>query len=154
MNTKFRIAFLLPVIVCLASCSDPDADVKADLTAKARKQIEFAGVGFTVDSGVVSLSGACPTGPMRDQLEATVREVYGVTGVRNSIRIAPVVIGTDRELKLRVDSVLQEYPQARAEVSDSVVVLQGQVKSAQVNELIAALQGLGPRQLENRLEVR
>lgn len=146
------VILLVPVVLGLASCGDPDADVKADLTAKARERIEFAGVGFTVSDGVVTLTGSCPTATMRDRIEKDVREVYGVTDVRNGITVAPVVIGTDRDLKVRVDSVLQGYPKARADVSDSVVVLHGQVESAELSDLIVALRGLGPRQLQNRLE--
>src|SRR5947209_4589122 len=107
---QLSIFFLL--IFALFSCSQQykDEAIKKDLTSKAKSGKEFTGVRFVVNDGIVSLSGECPTPQDRNKVESTVRGVYAVKGVINNITIAPVVIGTDKQLKQSVDSTLKTYP--------------------------------------------
>jgi hypothetical protein len=149
---KHILVFLAAML--LSSCKEKDAAIKADLTAKARDQMEYAGVRFTVADGVVNLSGACATEQMRDRLIGQIRKVYGVKRVSGNIVIAPVIVGTDWQLKLGVDSILANYPGVQALVRDSVVALEGRLEPEQWPKLLAAIQSLQPRGLVSRLAAR
>src|SRR4051812_10732989 len=104
INILLPAAFWIVISGVLASChSDKDAIIKADLSTKAESEKDFAGVLYTVENGMVTLEGACPSGKSKDAVEKTTKGLYGVKQVVNHIVIAPVVIGTDELLKKRVD---------------------------------------------------
>src|SRR3954447_24466450 len=146
------LAFLATFI--FAGCQNSDTDIKGDIATKAEQDKNFAGVRFTVENGIVNLAGECPTEKAKTTVETTVKGIYGVINVENNIRLAPVVIGTDQQLKQSVDSVLKKYAGAQALVRDSVVVLQGQVKQNEVQKLTAAIATLQPKRVENNLSVK
>ena len=81
----------------------------------------------------------------------TVKGVYVVKDVLNRITIAPVVIGTDQQLKQQVDSVLKTYPDVKAIVKDSIVQLQWQAQRKDEQKLLSSIQQLQPRQLQNEV---
>ena len=58
----------------------------------------------------MTLNGECATDKSKNTVEKTVKAVYGVKDVVDNIAVAPVVIGTDQQLKQGVDSVLEDYP--------------------------------------------
>src|SRR5947209_14049420 len=134
---KLRSIVSALVLIVLAGCSKQtiDKETKADLISKAKDQPTFAGVTFSVNGGIVSLSGTCATKKDRSEVEASVRDLAGVKEVIDNIVIAPVVIGTDRQLKQSVDSAMKEYPSVMASVRDSVVVLSGQGKDKDISKI-------------------
>lgn len=74
---------VVAVFACLAafvfvSCQNSDTDIKGDLATKAEQDKNFAGVGFTVENGIVNLTGECATDKARSTAESTVKGVYGV----------------------------------------------------------------------------
>lgn len=154
----FRGLFLLNIIlVLIAGCGDrksKDADVKADLVTKAKKEKAFSGVRFTVRNGIVTLNGICPTEKSKTTVESTVKGVYGVTSVVNNLAIGSVIIGTDEQLRESVDSVLKKYPAVQALVTDSAVLLEGQVEGKEAPKLAASIEKLRPKRLENRVVVQ
>jgi osmotically-inducible protein OsmY len=152
-QSGWLLAVLIPI---LASCSSPDKQdksIKADLTVKAEKKQDFAGVIFTVEKGIVTLSGQCPTDKSKTSVEGTVKKLYGVKDVVNNITIAPVVIGTDQGLKHQVDSVLKKYAGVQALTRDSIVHLEGKVKQDELPQLTAAINSLSPRQIDSKVSV-
>ena len=142
---------LLFFAFCGCSQQQKDEEIKKDLTSKAKSGMEFAGVRFVVHDGIVSLSGECPTEQARTKVVNTVKGVYAVKGVLNHITIAPVVIGTDQQLKQQVDSLLKTYPDVEAIVKDSIVQLQGQAQHKDEQKLLSSIQQLQPRQLQNEV---
>jgi hypothetical protein len=136
-----------------SNCSpeNKDVSVKKDLAVKAKSEIDFIGVRFVVNDGIVTLNGVCPTKSAVDAVHNKVKHLYGVKDVVNNLEIAEVVIGTDWMLKRGVDSVLTEYSQVEAITRDSVVTLLGKVDASKKEELILKMKGLMPRQLNVRL---
>ncbi len=144
------------IVILVSSCSQTyqDKSTKADLTAKAKTELAFVGVRFTVKDGVVTLSGKCPTEQVKTQVEKKAAEIAGVKQVVNQISIAPVMITADHPLQQKVDSLLLEYPQAQAIVTDSVITLQGQVASKDLEKLLNGLKHLKARQVQNDLSLQ
>ena len=142
-------------VFAFVSCSrNKDATIKADLTTKATTEKDFSGVRFTVEDGVVTLSGVCATDKARNSVYEKVKGLYAVKDVVNNLSIGPVVIGTDELLKQGVDSVLKKYAGVQAIVRDSVVELEGKATSHESEKLIAAIEKLAPERVENKLMVR
>jgi hyperosmotically inducible periplasmic protein len=152
---------LLILLLCgqltfvLESCNGgKDATIKADLTTKAKSDKELTGVRFTVENGIVTLSGECPTEKTKNAVETKVKKLYGVKSVINNIEVGPVVIGTDELLKEGVDSILKNYAAVQAIVKDSVVELQGRVESKNSQKLIAEIEKLKPERIDNKLSLK
>ncbi len=149
--------YLLPVFICslllLCSCSQEqrDREIKADFTVKAKGDIDYAGIRFTVKDGIISIDGECPTQVAKSKVETKAKALYAVKEIISHIKIAPVVIGTDHQLKQGVDSILGKYPGVEAIVKDSVVHLLGKAENKDEQKLLAAIQTLRPRQLQNEV---
>ena len=152
-SNRIQLSIFYLLVIALCSCSQQykDEAIKKDLTSKAKSAKEFIGVRFVVNDGIVSLSGECPTPQARSKVENTVRGVYAVKGVLNNITIAPVVIGTDQQLKQSVDSSLKTYPGVTAIVKDSIVQLLGKAQSKDQQKLLSAIQSLQPKRLESEV---
>ena len=148
---QVSIFYLIVIAFCSCSQDYKDKEIKKDLTSKVKNEKEFIGVRFVVNEGIVSLSGECPTPQARSKVENTVRGVYAVKGVLNNITIAPVVIGTDQQLKQSVDSSLKTYPGVTAIVKDSIVQLLGKAQSKDQQKLLSAIQSLQPKRLESEV---
>lgn len=46
-----------------------DKEIKADIVTKTKTDINFAGISYTVEGGVVTLTGSCPTAKSRSEAE-------------------------------------------------------------------------------------
>jgi osmotically-inducible protein OsmY len=149
------ITFLSFETVVLTSCSEnKDEMIKADLTTKAKSDKDFLGVRFTVENGIVTLSGQTPTEKARGAVCRKVKRLYGVKGVVNNLNIGAVVVGTDELLRQSVDSVLSNYAGVQAVVKDSIVELEGKLGSKESEKLLAAIEKLGPERVENKLIIK
>jgi hyperosmotically inducible protein len=155
-RTKYQLLFsvIMLVVALLPGCAPKDTTIKADLVTKAKSEKDFAGVRIVVDKGVVTLNGECATEKSKSTVETTVKGVYGVKDVVDNISVAPVVIGTDQQLKQGVDSLLRDFPGVEAITKDSVVHLQGKVPDEDVMKLKDAVNTLKPKMVDARLTSR
>ena len=147
------LIYVLLVAIVFSNCSpeNRDVSVKKDLAAKVKAEIDFVGVRFTINEGVVTLNGVCATRSALDAVFEKVKHLYGVKDVVNNLQIAEVVIGKDWMLKRGVDSILTGYPQVEAITKDSVVTLLGKVDADRKEELLLKMKGLMPRRIELKL---
>lgn len=89
---KHPVFFLLMLIAVCTSCSKEhrDREIKADLTTKAKNELNFAAVNYTVDDGIVNLTGKCGSEKSKQEAEETVKGINIVNGIVNKIVVAPV----------------------------------------------------------------
>ena len=154
---KINYAFFLFLLMAIGtSCSKErrDKDIKADLTAKAKNELNFAAVNFTVEDGVVTLTGKCGSEKSKGEVEQTVKGINIVKGIINKIVVAPVVISSDWPLKQSVDSVLKDYPEVQADVKSGTIVLEGKVQNKDAGKILAGLNQLHPQKIENELKLQ
>ena len=147
---------LLALVIFLTGCSQQkkDREIKADITAKAKSEIAFAGVNYTVSNGIVDVTGVCPSAKERDKVESAVRRIAGVKEVKNSIAIGPVVLDADFSLKQSVDSLLMNYNLAGASVENSNVILTGSVPEKDLQKILNGLKKLPVAGVVNQLAVQ
>jgi hypothetical protein len=154
--TKRRMAATgLSAVLLLLSCSRQTMDraIKGDIATKAKTEIAFAGVNYTVADGVVNLSGACPSPKEKSNVETTVQKIAGVKKVVNNISLSPVLLDENFSLKQSVDSVLKDYNLVTAQLQNKQVVLTGQAGEKEAQELTKSLQQLPVSGIENRLSI-
>lgn len=147
---------IIAAMLSFAGCSQQskDKEIKADITTKTKTDVNFAGVSYTVNNGIVTLTGNCPTAKSKSDAEATIKGINIIKGINNQIQIAPVELTADFTLKQSVDSVLAAYPAVKADVAQQVVTLTGQTKKQEVNKLIPAIDKLNPMKVENQLTIQ
>ncbi|MDY0904472.1 BON domain-containing protein [Pedobacter sp. CFBP9032] len=137
----FLTCLLLMVALMMSGCREGirDEEIKADLTMKAKEDLNFAGVQFYVENAQVTLSGSCPTLKSRALLIQKIKAIHVVDTIINNLEIAPVVLTTTFGLKQDVDSILSKYPTVTALVTDSIVVIKGKVKDQERGKLLRSL---------------
>jgi hyperosmotically inducible periplasmic protein len=147
--------------VALVSCKGnvSDADLQTEVNNKLADE---AGNGLTasVSGGVVTLSGTCKDEECRRECAEEVKGVKGVKSVVNNITVVstpttdPVVITADAPLQDAANNVVKGYKDVKAEVKDGVITLRGEIERSKLQELMAALNALKPKRVENQLAIR
>jgi len=135
------LTVLLPVLLAASSCNSYycDRQIKEDITSKAKNDVNFAGLKFTVKNGEVRLFGNCPTERCLIEVNTTLQSIHVIKKIKNEAGIAPVTINSSYAKKLEVDSVLSGYPAVWAEVSDTAVVLRGNIEEKETPKLLKTI---------------
>lgn len=144
---------LMMIYPLVLSCSSEkrDQQIKADLVSKAKEDINFAGVMFTVSNARVYLWGSCPTERSRALVREKIGTIHVIKAVNDQIKVNAVEVDRDLDLKLKADSVSAKYPGVAVSVSDNVVTLVGKVAPDKLNVLIASIAQLNPKAIRNQL---
>jgi osmotically-inducible protein OsmY len=111
-----------------------DPQIARNAAAAVRFQLPTAmnSVQVIVDKGHVTLEGEVPWNFQRDAVESAVRNLKGVVGVRNLVRIAPRVIPA--QIKNRIEEAFRRSAEVDAgrivvAADGGEVVLSGRVRS-------------------------
>ncbi|HEY0679572.1 MAG TPA: BON domain-containing protein [Chitinophagaceae bacterium] len=156
----FLLAFAVMLSASLISCKAKNTD--AEIQTEVNKQLaDEAGssLNASVSNGVVTLTGTCKDEECRRSCAEEVKGVKGVKDVVNNITVAttstaPVEVTADAPLQEAVNNVLKEYKDVKAEVKDGVVTLRGEIKRDNLQELMAAVNALKPKKVDNQLAIK
>jgi osmotically-inducible protein OsmY len=146
------------LLAAFLSCGNSDKDVQKNIDEKFANN---PNVKASVKDGVVTLTGSCPDESCKTIAEATAKDVKGVKRIDNQINVAApvapeptVMITEDASLKNSVDSVVKNYKGVKAEVADGVVTLTGEIKRAQLSELMQDVSATKPKKIDNKLQIK
>ena len=155
---------LLPtfiLFVSLAACNSKtsDADVKTSVDNAIAANSNLTGAYSDVKDGVVTLTGQVKDESAKASAETTAKGVKGVKSVNNNLTVtpppaAPVEVTADDPLKASVDNTVRSYPGVSASVNDGVITLTGQIKRADLQNLMKSLNSLKPKKIENQLTIK
>jgi hypothetical protein len=145
-------SILFFLIIAATGCKTSDNEIKGDVATKAKADINFAGVKYTVKNGVVLLTGNCPSIESKKTVVKQIKNIKVVKGVVDRINIAPVVLDNNLVLKSSVDSVLQTYPSVQADVTQTGVILNGTAPKKDVDKLMSAITKLDPGRVQNNIK--
>ncbi|QJD95831.1 BON domain-containing protein [Mucilaginibacter robiniae] len=153
VQKMFTTVAVVAALSSIAGCSQQkkDKEIKADITIKAKTDVNFVGVNYTVDQGIVTLTGTSPAQKTKEAVEHTVKSINIIKGVNNQIKVGSVLLDNDYTLKLAVDSVLADYPAVEARVEQQVVTLLGKTPKQEAGKLLPAIDKLHPAKVENEL---
>ena len=149
-------ALMFTMLILAAGCSQPsiDKEIKADIFAKTKSDVNFAGVNCTVEKGVVTLSGRCSSAHSKGEAEQIIKSINIIKGINDQILIGPVTLTSDFFLKQEVDSVLTLYPAVVAIISGQTVNLTGKIEKQAVGNMLPAINNLHPAEIENNLNIQ
>ncbi|HET6766591.1 MAG TPA: BON domain-containing protein [Chitinophagaceae bacterium] len=165
MDKKINRVLAIPLLVfflmtSVSSCKQKvsDADLKTSVDNAIAANTSLSGANTDVKDGVVTLSGEVKDDAAKASAETVAKGVKGVKSVVNNLTVAPppapVVITADDPLKTSVDATLKAYSGVSATVQDGVVTLTGEIKRADLQNLIKALNELRPKKIENKLTIK
>ncbi|MDQ0639952.1 hypothetical protein QF042_003517 [Pedobacter sp. W3I1] len=140
-NTRAHLNACLLAVSLLSACSQKARDqaIKADLTTKAKEDVNFAGARFSVEKGTVTLTGSCPSVKSKNLLMQKIKTIHIIDSIDDRLVIRPVTIGPSFSLSQQVDSILAAYPSVIATVSDTTVVLTGKVPATALEKMVSAV---------------
>ena len=153
----FAGALSFSLISCKSGTSD--ADIQTEVTKKLSDE-GGANLTSSVSNGVVTLSGSCKDEECRRSCADEVKDIKGVKNVVNNITVAaavdttPVEVTADAQLQEAVNNVVKDYKDVKAEVKDGVVTLRGEIQRSKLQDLMAALNSLKPKKVDNELAIK
>lgn len=140
--------------------SDRDIAEAALASLKWRAAIPDERIQVTVEDGWVTLDGDVENHFQRQETERVVRQLLGVVGVTNRIRVAPRVTPEPDAVRKDIEQALVRSARLdargiRVRTEDSRVVLEGSVRSwAELEEAAgAAWAAPGVAEVDNRISV-
>jgi len=153
---RHAILYILVCTLLMVSCNsyEKDKQIKADLTIKAKEDINFAGVNFTVKNRDVKIWGNCPTYKSKMAILQKLGTIHVINHIDDQLAIGQLYLGQDHDLKLLADSLLAKHPESWAVITDQNVILKGNVKEKQLPKLLEAIhQQIPERALINQTTV-
>jgi hyperosmotically inducible periplasmic protein len=161
VNTISRSLLIVMAFSSLTFIACKSNPTDSEILTSVNEKIAGKGLTASVNNGVVTLSGECPTEDCRTNSADAVKSVKGVKSVENNIQVAsaaplpaPVEIASDEALKTSVNDVVKNYKGVKAEVKDGVITLRGEIKRDNLQNLIVSLNELKPRKVENQLVIK
>ncbi|MDJ1502515.1 BON domain-containing protein [Xanthocytophaga agilis] len=153
---------MFSILLSVSSCKKKPDDTAITESVKVKTQ-NIQGVNVSVKEGVVTLSGEVETPELSTQAEEAAKTADGVKSVVNTLTVkappAPVeperTFSPDDSLKTAVDDKFKQYniSGVTASVKDGEVTLEGNVKRAQLQEVIKAANEAKPKKVNNKLTI-
>jgi len=160
MNKRINRVLAIPLtvfflIASVISCKQKtsDADLKTAVDNAIAANSNLSGAYTDVKDGVVTLSGEVKTDAAKESAETAAKGINGVKSVVNNLTVAPapapVEITPDDPLKAAVENTIKPYPGVKATIQNGVVTLSGEIKKADLQKLMIALNSLKPKSIDN-----
>lgn len=156
-NAALAFALVAGLSAGLTSCKSQE---KKDAEAKAKIEAAAPGVTVTVKDGVATLSGEMASDADKTAAEVAAQKVEGIKSVVNQTTVtppqapAPVVINPDQALIDAANTVTKNFAGVTAAVKDGIVTLTGEIKKAELQQLMAAINAIHPKKVENKLVIK
>lgn len=136
----------------LYSCKSQE---EKDKETKAKIEAAAPGVSVTVNNGVATITGQVNDDAAKAAMEETVKKVDGVKSVVNSLDVPPPpVINPDQQLIDAANTIVAKYQGVMSSVVNGVVTLTGEIKRADLPNLMSEINSIGPKSVENKLTVK
>lgn len=106
--------------------------VEAVLASEPSLSLASSNVNVSAGGDIVTLSGTAPDYSSLDAIEATVKQMPGVTRVYNDVRVEPItsVDAVDENIAFSLQRSLVDQPKVSIEVVRGVVMLRGEPSSS------------------------
>ena len=149
-----KIGFFSIIFFCFFSaCSSKPSDT--EMQQSINKQLSgnenYKGVTASVSHGTVTLNGNCEGKNCVTEIGKIVKENNYVDSVINKIRQPDT--NKDVPLNISLQKIISKYPGVQAEISDSVITLNGSITRQNLPPLMEEISALH-KKVDDRLEVK
>lgn len=159
---KITTLMTLALLAILVSCAPSDEKITEAVKAALSTNASLSPVMASVKEGIVTLSGEVENDELKALAESALSGVKGVKSVVNNVTVKPKG-PTAEELKQMADGALlasvneaftkYSVTGITATVVDSVVTLTGDVKRADLQNVMKAAMETAPRKVENKMNI-
>lgn len=127
--------------------------VEAVLASEPSLSFASSNVSISANGDIVTLSGAVTDYASLDAIEATVKQMPGVTRVYNDVHVTPMInqAAADENIAFSLQRSLVDQPKVSIEVMRGVVVLRGESSSSRDHVQRVAERTPGVRAVVNDL---
>ena len=141
---KRIIALVIAGAGLVTGCSQQQKDkgIKGNITMQAIEEIAFAGVNYTVDEGVVYVTGRCPSQREKDKVLTRLGQLAGVKKIVETIELGPITLDENYWVKRSADSILKDYPKVSAILDGGQLYLNGYAEEKDQDKILSALEKL------------
>jgi len=143
------------LFIAITSCGQDKRDqrIKADIYSKAKDDVNFAGVAYSVTDGIVKLSGSCASKDSRESVLRTVKSIQIIDSVENRLSISAVTLPKHYAVKRRLDSILAAYPTTQLRMTDTNILMEGKINRSDMARLSAAIEKIRPENLVTNISI-
>lgn len=160
-----KIIFSLFTVLAfvIMSCSPSDEQVTESVQKTLSANADLSPVSASVEKGVVTLTGEVESDELRSQAESGLSGIKGVKSVVNSVTVKPKGPSPEELKKAADDAILakvnENFATNKVEgitvtVADSVVTLTGNVRRANLQNVMKAAMESGAAKVENKLTIK
>ena len=164
MKKTFYFSIALVGLLALNSCKPSDEKITEEVSKVATSEASLSSVSYTVKDGVVTLTGEVENEAQKMAAEEKFKTVKDVKSVVNNLTVKPVVVlPTAEELKKQADDALgilvsnalsaTGVTGITTSISDSVVLLTGDVKKADLKKVMEAAMSVTPKKVDNKMNI-
>jgi hyperosmotically inducible periplasmic protein len=160
-NLKTTSFLMALVAVLFTACGPKDADLQKAVSEKLKSSPELATAMVEVKDGVATLTGEAQNDAAKAQGETLAKEVKGVKSVVNNLTVTPppapepvVEVTPDDPMKQGLMDATKDFAGVKAEVTDGVVTLTGDIKKSDLPKLMQSISSLKPKKIDNKLTVK
>jgi osmotically-inducible protein OsmY len=163
MKTKAIVLLAFSMVLMLSSCAPSDQQISEAVQNALTSNASLSPVSASVKDGVVTLSGEVESDELKSMAASAVTGVKGVKSVVNSITVKPKGPSPEELKKMADDALLSKVngnfatykiEGITATVSDSVVTLTGDVKRANLQNVMKAAMESGAAKVENQMTIK
>ncbi|RYD75869.1 MAG: hypothetical protein EOP55_12585 [Sphingobacteriales bacterium] len=146
LTCKQSLLLALTIFMMATGCNSyqRDQQIKADITMKAKEDVNFAGLHFTVNERKLTIWGNCPTTKSKLAVLQKLKSIHVIKTIDEHIMICPVLISDNFSLKQQTDSILAKHPQAWADLKGNTITVYGRLKAQTVSDVFNAIQEQNP----------
>jgi hyperosmotically inducible protein len=155
------VSYFLAVFFLISACGPKDREVQAAVESVI-SGTGCTGISSKVEGGVVTLTGDCKNRQDILAMEEQIKAVHGVKKIVNNVKLADpelptptaqpgtITISNSDTLTAGVREIMKDYPKVQATVSDSVILLSGEINKEENKKLIQRLHALKPKSVDNK----
>lgn len=134
-----RNIFIISLIILFAGCKASDHEIRADIAGKAKQDLNFSGLSYSVQNGVVNVTGRCPSDKAFADVQQTLKGIHVIKAIHYKVSILPVVLNEWTPTRLKVDSLLAKYPGVAIQTDPDGLTLKGSLSLKAKSQLISEL---------------
>jgi hypothetical protein len=160
---KVSVLLMSLVLIAMVSCKPSDEKITQDVQQALSTSAGLAPVSASVHDGVVTLNGEVESDDLKALAASSISGISGVKSVVNDVTVKPKGPSPE-ELKQMADQALvtkvnENFATYKVEgitatANDGVVTLTGDVKRAELQNVMKAAMESGATKVENQMTIK
>jgi len=163
MKNGIHLSMLIVLMILLVSCKPSDDKITEAVQKALSANPSLSPVMASVKEGIVTLSGEVESDELKAMAATALSGIDGVKSVVNSVTVKPKGPSPEELKKMADDALMSKVNEnfatykvegITATVSDGIVTLTGDVKRADLQNVMKAAMESGATKVENQMTIK